>query len=379
MEFVKKLRILTLALIFSGALNIALFASILFFVLQDQKSTLSVSLPVAKEKKREAANSDWIAAMEKLSFRELVAFLTDKEMVEEGYTKRDLAVGSLVASHHFNLEKALSAPISQKRMLGQIEMYPGLTDEQFEAIIRYAYQEKWPLTSKGLFCLLQKNREESLEQAFLITPEFYSLQMLFQKTEAPQENKTLLSLISEGNWDLLERFTSEQAQMLDLSVEKRRRLLLSYLALHSTTAAQLLLDTDFEFALKKLDDKGIIDLISLLKGENEAARRFYAMLLKSPRSDGVWQAAKMRLGPQDIAAAAEPAPEVARAPERAVEPPVIIERVHVVKEGENLWKIARQYKIKVDELVQLNGLEKDRLLPGMSLKLPHGTGSEPPR
>ncbi len=373
MEFVKKLRILTLALIFSGALNIALFASILFFVLQDQKSTLSVALPVSKEKKREIANSDWIASMEKLSFRELVAFLTDKEMVEEGYTKRDLAVASLVASHHFNLEKAISAPISQKRMLDQIEMYPGLTDEQFEAIIRYAYQEKWPLTSKGLFYLLQKNREESLEQAFLITPEFYSLQMLFQKTEAQQENKTLLNLVSEGNWDLLERFTSEQAQMLDLSVEKRRRLLLSYLALHSTTAAQLLLDTDFEFALKKLDDKGIIDLIALLKGENETARRFYAMLLKSPRSDGVWQAATARIGPQEIVQAPESAPESARALP-------IPERVHIVKEGDNLWKIARQHKIKVDELVQLNGLEKDRLLPGMSLKLPiQGTGSEPPR
>ncbi|MDE3048042.1 MAG: LysM peptidoglycan-binding domain-containing protein, partial [Verrucomicrobiota bacterium] len=35
-----------------------------------------------------------------------------------------------------------------------------------------------------------------------------------------------------------------------------------------------------------------------------------------------------------------------------------------------LWKISRQYKVKVDELVRINGLEKDSLYPGMTLKLP---------
>jgi LysM repeat protein len=55
-------------------------------------------------------------------------------------------------------------------------------------------------------------------------------------------------------------------------------------------------------------------------------------------------------------------------------------REHIVQEGESLWKISRQYKVKVEDLVQHNGLEKDRLLPGMVLMIPaQGTGSEPPR
>jgi LysM repeat protein len=68
-------------------------------------------------------------------------------------------------------------------------------------------------------------------------------------------------------------------------------------------------------------------------------------------------------------AAAEPAAPTGRAAYRQ----------HVVKEGESLWKIARLYKAKVDEIVKLNELEKDKLYPGMTLQIPHGTGSEPPR
>lgn len=45
-------------------------------------------------------------------------------------------------------------------------------------------------------------------------------------------------------------------------------------------------------------------------------------------------------------------------------------RYHTVKEGESLWKIARQYKVKPEEIARLNGLEKDKIFPGMTLKVP---------
>ena len=47
-----------------------------------------------------------------------------------------------------------------------------------------------------------------------------------------------------------------------------------------------------------------------------------------------------------------------------------VARYHTVAEGESLWKIARQYKAKVDEIVLLNGIDKDKLYPGMTLKIP---------
>lgn len=408
-RWVKKFRILTMALIFSGALNIGLLAAFIFHVLQEKQPPLSFAMPASCKEKQEMGNEHILNAMSKLSFRELVSFLTNKDLVEEGYTKRDLAVSALVSFYHFNLEKALSGKPAQKRTLefpeGKFEVYPGLTDDQFQALIRYAYEEKWPLTSKGLFAALQKlgtPRDESLSQAFIVTPEFYALQALFQKTEAAQEPSVLLKLAIEGNWDVLDRFTREQDQMLDLSVEKRRRLLLSYLSLHSPTAAQLILQTDFAFAQKRLEDRGILDLLGLLKDKTDESVRFCVELLRSPRSDAIWQASAARLytfageeasaDPKTalarFAPSAPPAPPepmktepapVVTAPPAPVKVAAPIVKLHVVKEGESLWKIAKQYKVKLDELVKMNDLEKDRLFPGMTLRIPsQGTGSEPP-
>lgn len=409
-RWAKRMRVLTLGLIFSGALNIGLLASFIFYVMQGRETSFSIALPAKGEKGHEVTLGATVQGLAKLTFRELVSFLTNRELVEEGYTKRDLAVAALVGFHHFNLEKAIGAPPGQKRQVAldgekKIEIYPGLSDDQFDAVIRYAYQEKWPLTGKGMFCLLQKLglSDESLLQAFCLSREFYAMTALFQKTEASQEPAVLVRLISEGNWDLLERFTREQEQMLDLSLDKRRRLLLSYLSLQSPTAAQLLLQTDFAFALKRLDDKGVLDLLLLLREKSDISQKYCAELLRSPRTDAVLQAAAKRLyqftgeavaavdmkeaiakfapeaqlAPVVEAPAAVALPVPAPAPQNQVAIPAY--KLHVVKEGESLWKIARQYKIKVDELVRLNEMEKDKLFPGMTLRIPQGIGSEPPR
>lgn len=390
-RWVKKFRALTLALIFSGALNIGLMAALVFQRLESRDPGISISVPSLSARTQDATNTQLLDKMAKLSFRELVSFLTNKDLVEEGYTKRDLALAALVANHYFNLDKALSgAPIQKRTLSDKVDVFPSLSDEQFEGIIRYAYEEKWPLTTQGIFNWLQKGNsaDESLVQALVVTPEFHALQVLFQKTEAPQEPAILVQLVREGSWDLLQRFASEQTQMLELSVEKRRRLLLSYLALQSPTAAQLLLKTDFGFALKRLDDRGILDLLRLLQDKTEEAAHFCVELLRSPRSDAVWQSAALRL----YSYTEEPAPvpldpkgALAHFAPSAVAPvatpatPTADVRTHTVKEGESLWKISRQYGVKVDKLVQMNGLEKDKLRPGMVLKLPQGTGSEPPR
>ncbi len=390
-HWAKKFRILTLSLIFSGALNIGLVATLIAIKTEDGRPNLAASPKKSTLKVQKISNLAVLDAMSKLSFRELVTLLTNRELIEEGYAKRDLAVSALAAYHHFNLEKALSSTELQKRtlILGEnrsLELYPGLSDEQFEAIIRFAYQEKWPLTGQGLFALIKKiPGDESLAQAFLLTPEFYAIQALFQKTEAAQDPALLLQLIAEGNWDLLNRFAKEQEQMLDLSVEKRRRLLLSYLTNHSPTAAKLLLKTDLDFVLKRLDDRGILDLLSMIGQKSEEAQEFCVALLQSHRSDAVWNAAVTKL----YAFAGEPLPEpfdlraaAARfAPSKVVTseskklvitvaPEPAAARFHTVQEGESLWKIARQYKVKVEELVQLNGIEKDKLFPGMTIKIP---------
>jgi hypothetical protein len=404
-RWMNKFRVITLSLIFSGALNIGLIAAFIVFMVQERNKTYSVQAPKISEMTVEAQNLSLLAAYSKLTFRELSSLLTNTDTVEDGFSKRDLALAALVSFHDFNLEKAIGAPPAQRRTLqlnndakSSVEIYPGLTEDQFQAILHFAYLEKWPLTAHGLFVALQKSpkpRDSALVQAFIVTPEFSALQALFQKTEAAPSPELLVDLACDGNWQTLDGFVREQSQMMDLSEDRRRRLILSYLALESPTAASLLLQTDFLFALKRLDDKGILVLIEhALPGE--LVQKFCIELLQSARSDAIWAKsaeilyrmaneempqpfdrakAIARFAPAAVAKTPAPAPLQSAAP--AVRETAA--RTHVVKEGESLWKIARQYHVKLDDLIAVNNLSKDRIKPGMTLKIPQGTGSKPPR
>ncbi|HSX38966.1 MAG TPA: LysM peptidoglycan-binding domain-containing protein [Chlamydiales bacterium] len=378
-----KFRILTVALIFSAALNIGLGLAFILSVLEKEATPLIFAK--LEEESSVLSNAHMLEEMLKFSFSELLVCLTNHDPVEDGYLKRDLALAALVGAHYFNLEKALASLPLQKRTLclspqKSIELYPNLTDEHYEAIIRYGYQETWPLTSKGLFLGLANRQkgffEKSLVEAFFATAEFHSIQILFQKTNCQEAPDTLLDLVLEGPWEILQDFANEQKKILDLSVEKRRALLLSYFAHHSPTAAQLLLRTDFAFSKTRLADEAILLLLDLLQEKTETAERFCKELLDSLRKDAVLQAASKKL----YAFAGEIPPSSFDLNEARVhfgsQPASLLSiqaprfQEHIVQEGENLWKISRQYKVKVEDLIQHNGLEQDRLLPGMVLRIP---------
>jgi len=393
-RWIRKFRILTLCLVFSGALNLAALAIAIAVWVQDRNEALFYPASALANAQVAEENSKLLAHYARLSFRELASLLTNTDFVEEGYRKRDLALSAMVANHFFHIEKALGAMPAQKRLLETngmtFALFPGLTDDQFLALIRFAYLEKWPLTSQGIFLCLQKSanpREASLEQAFLLTPEFYALNALFQKCEPPVAAVDLLDLLSEGSWSMLEGLMLEQSQMLDLSQERRRVLLLSYLALHSPAAARLLLQTDLTFALKRLDDKGILDLLSCIKGaEPKLLETFCVELLKSSRSDVVWHKSAEVLyrcqgeePPSSFdrgALCARFVKEAVSSPSAAVAavpapPRSAPRRNHIVQDGENLWKIARLYKVTVEEIVRLNCLQKEEtIFPGMTLQIP---------
>lgn len=381
-----KFRILTIALIFSVALNIALCLAFVLSALGKGEGLLPAAKLAEEGSCISSTNCQILDEMLKLSLPELLVCLTDLDPVEEGYLRRDLALSALVATHHFHLEKALSSAPLQKRVVflspqRSVCLYPDLTEEQYEAIIRFGYQETWPLTAKGLFLKLAARpkglAEKSLAEAFFATSEFHSLQILFQKTNCPQSSDILLNLVLEGPWDTLQDFVDGQAQVLDLSVEKRRSVLLSYLMFRSPAAAKLLLESDFSFASLKLTDEAVLFLLDLLQEQTEDVRRYCVALLRSLRKDAVLLAAHDKL--YAIAGEIPPSPfnvntALARfdsmaAPPAAPEPaPRFLE--HTVQEGESLWKISRQYKVKVEDLIQYNGLEQDRLLPGMVLRIP---------
>ncbi len=371
-----RLRLLTMSLIFSAALNIGLIVSLVLSSFEGLKSVFAM-VSVESKTGESPANLPLLYSLLNLSFPELVVYLTNREPVEDGYLKRDLALSALCAAHFFDLEKALSATALQKRSIAvsserKIELYPALSDEQYEAIVRYAYQEKWPLTFEGLFRALKQSSpegvEESLCAAFFATAEFHSIQTLFQRTGSPVDPYVLLSLLAEAPWEPLRRFLAEQAKLLDLSLDKRRSFLLEYLSYGSSSAASLLLKTDFAFSKSRLQDAGILALLDLLKDSSDLSKRFCLDLLQSPRSDVVREKAADTLSqffPEEASftiPSQDPLSGMALKALRTGE--------HVVQEGDTLWKISRQYKVKLEELVQMNALEKDLLVPGMVLYIP---------
>jgi hypothetical protein len=414
--YLPRIRRLTLALFFSGAANI-LFAALMFYwAIRDRPPTPYCELKPAETIEQQAplaidrTNADLIRSFRSFPMEQLVARLTNTQLVENGYTQRDLALGSLVAFHHFDLSRALlglSQPEQQRAIVYgkktngislEIVVYPDLSEEQYQSIIHYAHTERWPITSKGLYALLRKQSgkfDPSLADAFFLTPEFLSVEMLFNRAEISVDKMELLKMLCEGDWQMLAAFSKQQRQTQDLSPARRQRLLLDYIEHKSKTAAYLLLKTDGSFVVKRLDDHHILAILKNLIEKTPQAEQFALSLLTSPRSDAVWQLAARRLydyaGEDPPEKFAHPAAmarfftgktsgkqvadkkmitAVVAKNAKPVESVLKAGRIYIVQEGDSLWKIARKNQIDIEALKQYNKLESDFLKPGTPLKIP---------
>ena len=78
---------------------------------------------------------------------------------------------------------------------------------------------------------------------------------------------------------------------------------------------------------------------------------------------------------QAPSAGSKPSEEAVRAPQQKAEPAkpapaAVSAKYHVVKPGETLSSISRQYNVSLDQLRQANGLKKDTVTVGQKLKIP---------
>jgi LysM repeat protein/uncharacterized protein (DUF433 family) len=463
MENRKAIRNLATGLIISGSINIILVASIFYWMVKDTPPTPYCERKPARQEEQLAplamshSNAELLANFKQLSMEQLLAKLSNTQLVESGYTQRDLALGALVSFHYFDLSRALlgMAQAEQKRSISygvrpdgssaEIDVYPGLSDQQFQAIISFAQKEKWPLTSKGLFVKVRKQKQDAdptLLEAFFLTPEFLAVEMLFNRAEVPVEKLELLGVLRQGNWPMLSKFYEQQRLTQDLSPARRQAFLLEYMEKDSKAAAYLMLKTDGAYAVRKLDDNHILLMLDLLPHKTQHAEQFSLALLTMPRSDAVWRRAANRLYeyhgepipekfqhhaalarflpgsvqnltkpidatqipvPQPVSTPAaapvtvatpkpKPAPVVhvhtsklqTAQPQQKqqqqrkiyttlpVKPPVPVrrERIHIVQDGENLWKISRRYNVDVDKIRSYNHLEGNKLKPGTTLRIP---------
>lgn len=458
MDNKKAIRHLTTGLIISGSINIVLASSIFYWMVKDTPPTPYCERKPASQQEQQAplamshSNSELIANFKLLTMEQLVAKLTNTQLVESGYTQRDLALGALVSFHYFDLSRALlgMAQPEQKRSIAygvrpdgksaEIDVFPGLNDQQFQAVLNFSQKEKWPMTSKGLFVKVRKEKQEadpSLLEAFFLTPEFLAVEMLFNRAEVPVDKLELLGVIRQGNWPMLSKFYEQQRLTQDLSPARRQAFLLEYMEKDSKNAAYLMLKTDGAYAVRKLDDNHILLMLNLLPNKTQHAEQFALALLTSPRSDSVWRRASSRLYEyhgepvpekfqhhaalarflpnsvqhlsRPVEAAQTPPPVPTSAPQQHVLPMVVAppkakpvpvqqvaaskpqantpqrkisialpakapvtrrERVHIVQDGENLWKISRRYNVDVEKIRSYNRIEGNKLKPGTTLRIP---------
>lgn len=423
----KRLRYLTQGLVASGALNIVFTIIFIYFAVSDHNlighNLSSMKRSEKKAKKGAVSNNRYLNEIYELSFKELLVLLTSQELLEEGFTKRDLALGALYTFHYFNLEKALVGQNLQRRKYyfkaesGQMQnvvLFAGLTDVQFETVIHYGCSEKWPFTAKGLFNLVKKAEkpiDASLLKAFFITEEFYTIASLFQyQNDFRLTSMELLDLISSCSFSFISDFIKQQQKLLEVTKERRTLFLMGCLEEGSKNAASLLLKGDLSYLLKKASDAQLLTILSSIKAPS---REIYALafeLIKSPRSNDVWQISASHL----YALAREKPPEIfsrelvlkrfvyprekpiqkkrqdlAVTSQRAISKanitkerkPRTLKKVfqslkksstttYTIKKGDSLWKIAHRHKVKVSQLMSLNNLKGSKVKPGQKLLIP---------
>ena len=366
-----------------------------YFVLQKKETPVVFELsPLEKTSDVLATNQELLSVYSTLSFKELLSILEDDSFVEEGYRKRDLALASLVAFHFFNLEKALSSFPSQRRQLsflnqeGQekidITVFPGLSDDQFQALIQYVKTEKWPLTAQGVFFELKQGQQDpALLETFYLTSEFRVVEALFTRSGLVFPKEFLVLLLTQGDWDVIKELTEEQKLAQDLSSQKLKNFLLSYIKKRSLLAAKILLEWDREFVAKKLEDFDLILFLDLFPQTSPSVSLLLKDLLCSPRSDAIWRKCAEKLYGFHLLPIPETYnydlvlqtffPEIPRPKQdsiKVVESSPTKRRTYTVQSGDNLWKIAKKYKVSIDALRKQNKLATDKLRVGKELEIP---------
>lgn len=377
----ERIRYLTKALLLSAFLNLIFLTIFFYFFIRENPLPLQCDFADQTEPpcEKRFSNQERAHAFYKARPRELFDKLHSTVPLEEGYKERDLALSILASRDHLDVQRALGQNNLSKRLLRidkntTLLLFPGLTNDDFAAIITFLSEEKWPLTTQGLFYRLQKGskNDSSLLLSFVTTTHFRCVEMLFAQCGLPLTRRLLVSLVCEGNWEMLKAYTEEQRKGLDLSAEKRRAFLLTYLQGGSRTAAALLLLLDNPFALKHLDDAQVLKLLSLLPPSSKRAQLFAKTLALSPRSDAVRHNARRFLQGEPLAEAIAPlrATKTLRPLYRSTPPHSPSPSLHIVQRGETLLLIAAKYGVPPELLKAANHLPTNVLEPGKTLIIP---------
>ncbi len=379
-QWAKKSRLLTQSLILSGALNIGLLTSLFYFISGEKKEAIIFDLqPVSVDQKKTMkpiSNEELFSEFSLLPFAELINLLSSQETIEGGYKKRDLALASLVSFHFIDIEKALQGFPIQKKIhrfrskdrAEQVEivLYPGVTEEQFAAIIRFIKTETFPFTSEGLFLELQQSalpRNPSLLEAFYLKPEFSAVMALFTRSGLALSKEQVVDLVMQGEWKNLKQFEQEQKAGQDLSNNRLKIFLTEYIRLRSPLAAKILLEWDENYILKRFDEQTLITFLALPLENNSTLEQILKKIVMTSHSELIQQKAAHKL----FFFTETPFPKGYDSLRKRSTGSLSKKKIHTVQRGENLWKIGQKYRISIETLKKVNGLKTDKLKPGKEL------------
>jgi LysM repeat protein len=393
--WIKKIRGLTHLLILSIGVNVGLGTTLLYQRLKWTEERGEDFSRRVKEVVLKDSSGDVLRRYFECSEIELIGELDNKELVQDGLSKRDLALACLVNFHYFDIEKALSGTVLQRRELSfihhgggekfDLQVFPGLDETQYQMLLAFAKREEWPLTAEGLFGELLHGKEKDspgLKKAFMATPEYFAIFTAFKRFGEEISKEKILQLILEGSWQTIETFRKKQTVESGISLELLREFLKGYIALGSKEAASLWIKMEPEYILRHFSDENLLQIIKAIGENTLSTNLFLKKLLSSVRSDRIREASGKKL----YEFKEGKAPEVYKHEEamRLFLPSLFVEKepkivevkkeipckIHRVIDGDSLWKISKQYKVSIEDLRAKNHLKNDRLHPGQEILIP---------
>ncbi len=415
-------RRLTQGLLFSGALNIALATSLVYFAVKGkeenkiiQPSFESSQSTLVLDLNKEVSLQSVLEDYSHIEFESLVRLLKDAREVLPGFSQRDLALSVLVHFHNFDVDRAVSGQNIKTSVFTiyapkeeQIALFSDLSDQTYKHIQAFLKIEQWPFTSRGLFKkLVDGQKDESLKKAFFLTKEFMLLEALLAPVKMQQED--ILDLIQQGPWSLVKSFAESKPMVQNFSNTLRIQFISQYIDFASPEAAQWILDIDPNYALQKLSDDRVVALVGLLDQRTPLNENFVLHLALGERSGWVKQEAcrvlyhysnrefKEPFNYQEalefIAKEYDLSPEstmdetnqhlisansssYVELPSKTHEPyspkQMPAESIHyyVVQKGDCLSKIAKMHDVDLRVLKKANHLDEDLIQVGMTLIIP---------
>lgn len=282
----------------SLCLNVGLGLSLLF------RASTSSSRPVLSKliPAKRSTNSQIIHLYESLSLGDLIQELRNHTQAEEGFTYSDLALGCLVALHHFDLTRALPGKEHMLRYLAYtnsegkektLQIYLGLTESEKELMHHFATSHKWPLDSFGLFLKLKEHpKSAALLEAFSCTQEFRSV---YETLKAFSEQREFIQRVAYQ--DVIYALVNSPWEEVSILAKRLRAASSDLTALQALfefairsdgdRLCEILIEAAATQLIKHAQDAQVIALMKKFTSLSPTKVRFATKLLFSQRSDEV--------------------------------------------------------------------------------------------